>query len=97
MSENVLFLVRATGHKRRAIAVVWIGWRTPQGLQVWRWEVLRVLWESMGTATTAAWVAEQFGQDKTEGRVRPPLAVEVLGRQIQQAFDEVERTWPLPG
>lgn len=93
MSEQVLFLVRATGHKQRTVAVVWIGWRTRHGLQVWRWEVLRLLWESMGTSNTAAWVAEQFAQ-----RDSPALFIEteLLCRQIQQALDVVERTWPLP-
>lgn len=94
MSRPAFYIVRATLDRAGAAATVWVGRRTARGTAIWRWEVLRELWDSLGTAATADWVAEQFVQ------AHPDAADEItpgaLAAAVGVALQTVTPRWPSP-
>lgn len=83
------YIVHAAAQAEGTTTTVWIGRRTTQALATWRWEVLGVLWQSMGTAATAAWVAEQYLQVHAEGATE--VGSPDLAEAVAQALRKVKQ------
>ncbi|GAA4389223.1 hypothetical protein [Hymenobacter koreensis] len=88
MSAPAFYIVRATAYVASGQVTVWVGRRTPAGPHVWRWEVLRVLWQSMGTAETARWVAREYHQAYPEAAAE--IEPRALAAAVAQALAVVE-------
>lgn len=84
-----LYIIRAWLARDCQSATVWVGCRCVQGLDIWQWEILRILWQSMGTAATAAWVAEQYVGQHPAGLTE--RSASALTAAVQQALLAAER------
>lgn len=92
MSAASLYIVRSTANVAYDSVTVWTGRGTATGTDVWQWEVLRVLWQAMGTRPTAAWVAAQYLQ------LHPDAAADIgsvtLTEAVRQALDQAAVHFP---
>lgn len=85
-------LVPADAQGARGVATIWIGRRTAHGTDGWRWEVLRVLWQAMGTINTAAWVADHYGRRHPDATTAIPSAA--LAEAVRLALGRAEVYYP---
>lgn len=92
MRVQVFYIVRATTHVASGQATVWVGRKTKAVLKVWCLEVLRVLWQSMGTAETARWVTGEYALACPEAvqEVGTEALAEALAEAVAQALGQAE-------